>query len=292
MEQPFQSYLERWLNSAENPGQCLLIFLSRIQTIKWSHLSLVRVLYSFRTFALTHQNQCLFNDEHMKLFSSLILTQFNTYAPVLRLSAYSSILDIVIYLLDWSIATTSSSLLRFFALFDRSTFLSKHFQIISDHFSFNTRQLQTLIEEFLSSDESNPSPDNRLFSIDNDLLQYRQIVFLLDLLDIHNTDILKTIFIPIIENIRTAHQRPYMSINTVQRSIELFSGLIQEKYFHSSNFVKDWFSSTIRLIVREGLDFIKMHPVSKIIVLHIHSLFEFYRLNKQWFLFDYLSSFL
>ncbi len=271
MEQSFESYLERWLTSTANPSQCLLTFLSRIQIIKWSHLSLERVLYSFRMFALTRQNSCLFNDEHVKLFSTLILTQFQTYAPVLRLSAYSSILDIAIQLFDWSIAPTSSSLLRFFALFDRSTFLSKHFQVISERFSFDTRRLQTLIEEFITSEESNPSPDTRLFSIDNDFLQFRQIVFLLDLLDIHNTDILKTIFIPIVENIRTAHQRPYMSINTVRRSIELFSGLVQEKYFHSSNFVKDWFSSTIRLIVREGLDFIKMHAVSKITIPYIYN---------------------
>jgi hypothetical protein len=240
------------------------MFLSRIQTIQWSHLSLVRVLYSFRTFASTHQNQCLFNDEHIKIFTSIILTQFQTYAPVLRLSAYSSIFDIVINLLDWSISSTSSNLLRFLAFFDRSTFLAKHFQILSNHFSFNLKQLQISIEEFLSSDESNTPSNTRLFSIDNDLLQCRQIAFLLDLLDIHNTDILKTLFLPLIENIRTVHQRPYMSINNVRRSIELFSGLLQETYFHSSNFIKDWFSSTIRLIVREGLDFIKMHSVTKI----------------------------
>lgn len=262
MEQCFESYLQRWLKSADNPKKSFSVVLSRIQTIQWSHLSLVRVLYSIRTFAFNHSNQYLFDDEHVKLFSTLILTQFQTYAPVLRLSAYSSILDTVIHLLDWSISTTSTNLPRFFALFDRSTFLSKHFSIISQHFSFDLRQLQTSIDSFLSSDQSNPSIDTRLFSLDDDLLQYRQIVFFLDLLDIHNTDILKTIFIPIVENIRTAHQRPYMSIQTVQRSIELLAGLVQEKYFHSSNFVKDWFASTIRLIVREGLDFIKMHTVS------------------------------
>jgi len=238
--------------------------------ITWSHLSFVRVLYSFRTFSLIHQNQSLLNDEHIKIFSSLILTQFNTYAPVLRLSAYSSILDIVINLLDWSI---SSNLLRFFAFFDRSIFLSKHFSIISNHCSFNIRQLQILIEEFLSSDELNTSPNIRLFSTDNDLFYYRQIAFLLDLLDIHNTDILKTVFNPLIENIRTAYQRPYMSINNVRRSIELFLGLIQENYFHSSNFVKNWFSSNIRLIVREGLDFIKIHSVRKIIISNIYIYF-------------------
>jgi hypothetical protein len=231
------------------------------------------VLYSFRTFSITHQNQCLLNDEHIKIFSSLILTQFHTYAPVLRLSAYSLILNIVINLVDWSISSTSLNLLRFFGFFDRLTFLSKHFLIISNHFSFNIRQLQTLIEEFLSSDEFNSSSNNRLFSIDNDLLQYRQIAFLLDLLDIHNTDLLKTIFNPLIENIRTAYQRPYMSINNVRRSIELFSGLIQENYFHSSNFVKNWFISTIRLIAREGLDFIKIHSVRNIIMSHIYILF-------------------
>ena len=262
MEHSFESYLQRWLNSAENVKKSLSIFLSRIQTIKWSHLSLVRVLYSFRTFAFNHPNQCLFDDEHVKQFSTLLFTQFQTYAPVLRLSAYSSILDTVIHLLDWSISTTSTSLPRFFALFDRSTFFSKHFPIISQHFTFDLRQLQTSIDSFLSSDQSNPSPDTRLFSLDADLLQYRQIVFFLDLLDIHNTDILKTMFIPIVENIRTAHQRPYMSIQTVRRSIELLTGLVQEKYFHSSNFVKDWCASTIRLIVREGLDFIRMHVVS------------------------------
>ncbi len=219
------------------------------------------MLYSFQIFSLTHKNQSLLNDEHIQIFSSIILTQFQTYALVLRLSAYSSILDIVINLLDWSISSTSLNLLRFFAFFDRSIFLSKHFLIISKYFSFNIRQLQTLIEEFLSLNESNSSSNTRLFSTDNDLLQYRQIAFLLDLLDIHNKDILKTIFNPLIENIRTAYQRPYMSINNVRRSIELFSGLIQETYFHSSDFVKNWFTSSIRLIVREGLDFIKMNSV-------------------------------
>ena len=275
MEECLESYLERWLNSTENPSKSLSILLARIQTIKWSHLSLVRVLYSIRTFSISHQNQPLFNDEHVKLFTTLVLTSFQTYAPVLRLSAYSSILDTVIHLLDWSISSTSPSLPRFFALFDRSTFLSKHFPLISQHFSFDIRQLQTSIESYLSSDQVNPSSDTRLFSLDNDLLEYRQIVFFLDLLDIHNTDILKTIFIPIVENIRTAHQRPYMSTNTVRRSIELFSGLVQEKYFHSTNFVKDWFASTIRLIVREGLDFIKMHAVKKNDSSHNHRLVFF-----------------
>jgi hypothetical protein len=226
-------------------------------------VSLVRVLYSFRTFALVHQNQSLFNDEHIKLFSTLILTQFQTYAPVLRLSAYASILDIVINLLDWSVSSISTNLLRFFAFFDRSTFLSKHFQTISNRFLFDNRQLQILIEEYLSLDSSNVSSDTRLFSIDNDLLQTRQIAFLLDLLDIHNTDIIKIIFNPLIENIRTAYQRPYMSIDIVRRSIELFSSLIQENYFHSTIFVKDWFSSSIRSIVREGLNFIKTNSVRK-----------------------------
>jgi len=251
-------------------GACLLTFLSRIQTINWSHVSLVRVLYSFRTFALANQNRSLLNDGHIQIFSSLILTQFHTYAPVLRLSVYSSILDIVINLFDWSTSSTSSNLLRFFAFFDRSTFLIKYFPTLSNHFSFNIRQLQTLIEEFLSSDSLNTSSDTRLFSTDNDLLQYRQIAFLLDLLDIHNTDILKATFLPLIENIRTAYQRPYMSINNVRRSIELFSGLIQENYFHSSNFVKDWFSSSIRLIVREGLNFIKINCVRKICMSYIY----------------------
>ena len=232
-------------------------------------MSLVRVLYAFRTFSITHQNQCLLNDEHIKIFSTVMLTQFQTYAPVLRLSAYSSILDIVINLFDWSTCLTSSNLLRFLAFFDRSKFLSKHFPLLSNHFSFNIRQLQTLIEEFLASDELHISPDTRLFSVDNDLLQTRQIAFLLDFLDIHNTDVLKTIFIPLMENIRTAHQRPYMSINNVRRSMELFSALIQEHYFHSSTFVKDWLSSTLRLIVREGLDFIKMHCVRKMSVFNI-----------------------
>ncbi|CAF1052840.1 unnamed protein product [Rotaria sp. Silwood1] len=263
MEQFLESYLERWLNHVENPSSCLLTLLSRIQTIKWSHISLVRILYSLRTYALNHQNQSLLNDEHIKIFASLILTQFHTYAPALRLSAYSSILDIVIYLLDWSISSKSLSLLRFFALFDRSTFLSKHFQIILNHFVFDIRQLQTFIEEFVSSEDLNTSLDTRLFSLDNNLLEYRQIAFLLDLIDIHNTDILKTIFNPLIENIRTAYQRPYMSINNVRKSIELFSGLIQENYFRSSNFVKDWFSSSIRLIVREGLNFIKIHSIKQ-----------------------------
>jgi hypothetical protein len=226
-------------------------------------MSLVRVLYSFRTFSLTHQNENFLNDEHIKLFSSLILTQLHTYAPVLRLSIYSSILDIVINLLDWSISITSLNLLRFFSFFDRSIFLLKHFHIISKHCSFNIKQFQTLIEEYLSSDSSVTYSNTRLFSLDNDILQHRQLAFLLDLLDIHNTDILKTIFNPLIENIRTAHQRPYMSIHNVQRSIELFSGLIQENYFHSSNFVKDWLSSSIRLIVREGLNFIKINSVRK-----------------------------
>ncbi|CAF2861797.1 unnamed protein product [Rotaria sp. Silwood2] len=266
MEQCLESYLERWLDHVEDPNSCLLTLLSRIQTIKWSHISLVRVLYSLRTYALNHQNQSLLKDEHIKIFSSLILTQFHTYAPVLRLSAYSSILDIVIYLLDWSISSTSLNLLRFFALFDRSTFLSKHFQIILDHFSFDIRQLQTFIGEFISSEDLDTSLDTRLFSLDNTLLEYRQIAFLLDLIDIHNTDMLKTIFNPLIENIRTAYQRPYMSINNVRKSIELFSGLIQENYFHSTNFVKDWFSSSIRLIVREGLNFIKIHSVQQPIV--------------------------
>ncbi|CAF0979391.1 unnamed protein product [Rotaria sordida] len=263
MEQCLESYLERWLNHVENPSSSLLTFLSRIQTIKWSHISLVRVLYSLRTYALKHQNQSLLNDEHIKIFSSLILTQFHTYAPVLRLSAYSSIFDTVIYLLDWSISSISLNLLRFFALFDRLTFLSKHFQMILNHFSFDIRQLKTFIEEFLSSEDLNTSLDTRLFSLDNTLLEYRQIVFLLDLIDIHNTDILKIIFNPLIENIRTAYQRPYMSINNVQKSIELFLGLIQENYFHSLNFVKDWLSSSIRLIVREGLNFIKIHSIKQ-----------------------------
>ncbi|CAF5154616.1 unnamed protein product, partial [Rotaria sp. Silwood1] len=140
---------------------------------------------------------------------------------------------------------------------------SKHFQIILNHFVFDIRQLQTFIEEFVSSEDLNTSLDTRLFSLDNNLLEYRQIAFLLDLIDIHNTDILKTIFNPLIENIRTAYQRPYMSINNVRKSIELFSGLIQENYFRSSNFVKDWFSSSIRLIVREGLNFIKIHSIKQ-----------------------------
>jgi hypothetical protein len=63
-----------------------------------------------------------------------------------------------------------------------------------------------------------------------------------------------------------------MSINNVRRSIELFSGLIQENYFHSSNFVKDWFSSSIRLIVREGLNFIKINCVRKIRMSYIYML--------------------
>ncbi|CAM4977170.1 unnamed protein product [Rotaria socialis] len=200
MELCLESYLERWLNVAENLSSCLLALLSRLQTIKWSHLSLVRVLYSLQTFALNHQNQSLLNDEHIKIFSSLILTQFNTYAPVLQ---------------------------------------------------------------FLSSEDLNASLDTRLFSLDNTLLEYRQTAFLLDLLDIRNTDILKTIFNPLIENIRTAYQRPYMSINNVRRSIELFSGLIQENYFHSSNFIKDWLSSSIRLVVRESLNFIKIHSIKQ-----------------------------
>lgn len=273
MEECFESYLERWLNSSKS----FSILLSRIQTIKWSHLSLVRVLFSIRTFSINHQNQALLNDEHVKLFSTLILTSFQTYAPVLRLSAYSSILDTVIHLLDWSISSTSTSLPRFFALFDRSTFLSKHYPLISQHFSFNLRQLQTSIESYLSSEQVNPSLDGRLFSLDTDLIEYRQIVFFLDLLDIHNTDILKVIFIPIVENIRTAHQRPYMSTNTVRRSMELFSGLVQEKYFHSTNFVRDWFASTVRLIVREGLDFIKMHAVNNKDLSHTDS---FYHLGE------------
>jgi hypothetical protein len=152
------------------------------------------------------------------------------------------------------------------SFFDRSIFLTKHFHLISNHFVFDIRQFQILIEEFLSSDSSINSSNNRLFSLDNDLLQCRQIAFLLDLLDIHNTDILKTIFNPLIDNIRTAHQRPYMSISSVQRSIELFSCLMHENYFHSSNFVKDWFSSSIRLIVREGLNFIKIHCVRQICI--------------------------
>lgn len=277
MEQCFESYLERWLDQVDNPskrislifikflfislGACLLTLLSRIQSIKWSHLSLVRVLYSVRTFALTHQDKPLLNDEHIKIFSSLILTQFHTYAPVLRLSAYSSILDIVINLLDWTISSTSTNLLRFFALFDRPTFISKHFQKISHNFSFNLRQLQTYIEEYLSSEDFDSLLDVKLFSLDNNLIAYRQIVFLLDLLDIHNTDTLKTLFIPLIENIRTAHQRPYMSINNVRKSIELFTVLLQENYFQSSHFIKDWLSPSMRLIAREGLSFIKMHSV-------------------------------
>jgi len=60
-----------------------------------------------------------------------------------------------------------------------------------------------------------------------------------------------------------------MSINRVRRSIELFSCLIQENYFHSSNFIKSWFTSSIRLIVREGLDFIKMHSVRNKIMFYI-----------------------
>jgi hypothetical protein len=61
-----------------------------------------------------------------------------------------------------------------------------------------------------------------------------------------------------------------MSINTVRRSIELFTYLIQENYFHSSNFVKNWLTTTIRLIVREGLDFIRMHCVRKINIYQIY----------------------
>lgn len=260
------------MNSIENfiptfffLGSCLLTFLSRLQTIKWSQLSLARVLYSLRTYSITHQNEALVEDEHIKIFSTLILTQFHTYGSILRLSSYSSILDIVINLVNWSISSTLNNLLKFFAFFDRSTFLSKHFTIISNNYLLNHRQLHNLIEEFLSFDELNSSIDNRLFSTDYDLLSIRQIVFLLDLLDIHNTDLLKTIFNPLIENIRTAYQRPYMSINNVRRSIELFTGLIQENYFHSSNFIKNWFITTIRLIVREGLDFIKLHCVRKLI---------------------------
>ncbi|UJR37543.1 hypothetical protein I4U23_030245 [Adineta vaga] len=263
MEQYLESYFERWLNSTSNPSACLLTFFSRIQTVKWSQTSLVRLLYSFRTFAITNPNRSYFNDEHIKVLSTVLLTQFNTYAPVLRLSGYSSILDIVINLFDWSIASKSSNLLRFLTFFDRSTFLSKHFSNISSHFLFDIRQLQNLIEEFLSSDSINTLSNVRLFSFDNDILKTRQIAFLLDLLDIHNIDILKTVFHPLIENMRTAYQRPYMSSNHVRRSIELFSNLIQENYFHSSNFVKDWFSSSIRLITREGLNFIKINSLKQ-----------------------------
>lgn len=235
--------------------------LTRFQTIKWSHLSLVRVLHSLRSFAVLHQHQAILNDEHVKQFTSLIITQFHTFAPVLRLAAYSSILDTVIYLVDWSIAKMSSTLLRFFSYFDRSTFLSKHFPTISTHFPSDSRKLQGSIEEFLNAEGSNNAPDTRLFSIDTNLLESRQIIFLLDLLDTNNTDQLKTLFYPLLENIRTAHQRPYMSINHVRRSIELFTLLIQESYFHSSNFVKDWLSSSLRSVVREGLAFIKLHSV-------------------------------
>ena len=220
-----------------------------------------------RTFAILHRNQGLINDEHIRIFSSLIFTQFHNYAPVLRLSVYLSIFDIVIYLIDWS---KSSNLSRFFALFDRTTFLSKHFQTILDHFSFNLNELQTFIEEFLSSDDSSSLSDTRFFSLDSLLLQHRQVAFLLDLVDIHNIDTLKTIFNPLFENIRTAYQRPYMSINYVRKSIELLSSLMQENYFHSSNFIKDWLSSSIRLITREGLNFIKLHSVREIIISNIY----------------------
>lgn len=240
-----------------------MLLLTRFQTIKWSHLSLVRVLHSLRTFAVTHQNQPLIHEEHVKQFTSLIITQFHTFAPVLRLSAYSSILDIVISLFNWSIASTSNVFLRFLTFFDRSTFLSKQFPMIFEHFPSDLRRLQDLIEEFLNADLSNNSSDMRLFSMETNLLQSRQIIFLLDLLRTNNTDQLKILFNPLLENIRTAHQRPYMSVDYVRRSIELFTMLIEETYFHSSNFVKDWLSSSLRSIVREGLNFIKLHSVSK-----------------------------
>ena len=277
MEQCFQSYLERWLKSAEQPsktdwfsawnlivstrGDCLRVFLSRLQTVKWSQVSLVRVLHCLRGFALAHPDRVLLHDEHIQMLSSLILTQFHTYAPVLRLAAYSSILDIVTRLLDWSISSTSTNLLRFFAAFDRSTFLCKHFQTISSHYAWNIRQLQVSIEEFLAADSVSSTTPGRVFAIDNDLIQSRQIAFLLDLLDPHNTDVLKTLFNPLLDNIRTAYQRPYMSIDQVRRLIELFAALLQETYFHSVNFVKEWLSSSLRLITREGLNFIKLHVV-------------------------------
>ena len=264
MEHYIESYLERWLNSTPNPSNTILTFFSRIQATKWSQISLVRVLYSFRAFAVSNQNRALLNDEHIKVLSTLILTQFHTFAPVLRLSAYKSLLDSVVELFDWSTCSTSSHLLKFLAFFDRPVFLSKHFSNISSHLTFDIRQLQNLIAEFLSSDSTTTVSNTRLFSTDNDLLQIRKIAFLLDLLEIPNTDVLKTVFHPMIENIRTAYQRPYMSINNVRRSIELFSGLIQETYFHSSNFVKDGFSSSMRSITREGLSFIKTNCVRKI----------------------------
>jgi hypothetical protein len=221
------------------------------------------MLHSLRTVALIHQNRVLFHDEHIQLLTSLILTQLHTFAPVLRLAAYSSILDSVIYLLDWSISSASSHLLRFFAFFDRSIFLAKHFPLISTHFSWNIRQIQLLIEEFLACDTSVSSLNMKLFSIDQDLLQARQIVFLFDLIDIHNTDLLKILLNPLLEKIRSAYQRPYVSIDHVRRSIELLSILIHEIYFHSSNFIKDWLSCNLRSIAREGLNFIKMNSVSK-----------------------------
>lgn len=263
IEQCLEVYLHQWLSSTSNPGSCLLTLLTRIQTIKWSQLSLERFLYSFRRYSQTHSNQSLLNDEHIKIFLSLILTHFHTYAPVLRLSIYSSIVDIVVNLFNWSTCSTSTNLLRFLAYFDRSKFLSKDIPLLSQHFSFDLRQIQTLLDEFLSSEESNSSPDTRLFSIDGDLIQTRQIAFLLDLLDNQNVDILKSLFLPLMENIRTVHQRPYMSTNNVRRSIELFHYLNQEHYFHSTNFVKNWLSANLRLIVREGLDFSKAHCASE-----------------------------
>ena len=134
---------------------------------------------------------------------------------------------------------TSINLIRFFAFFDRHVFLSSHFHTISFHFPFNSKEFQLAIDEFLSSDSSNSSLDTRLFSFDPDLLQCRYIAFLLDLTDLNNTDVLKTIFEPLIENIRTAHERPYMPIDNVRRSIQLFDGLIHETYFHSSTYVKN-----------------------------------------------------
>lgn len=230
---------------------------------KWAHFSSVRFFHSVREFSLKNREKPLFNEEVLKILSSLILNEFETFAPVFRLSIYSSIFDATLNLIDWSIVPNSNQFVRFVSLFDRSTFVSKHFQSISKHFSPNLRQIQNFIEEFLSSENLFFFNENRIFSVNDDLSLFRQIVFLLDLVDIHNTDVLKTLLSPILENIRTAYQRPYTSVDRIRRSIELFHGLINEHYFHSINFIKDWISSSLRLIVREALSFVKLHAVSR-----------------------------
>ncbi|CAF1228447.1 unnamed protein product [Didymodactylos carnosus] len=242
----------------------LLKLLQQLLIIKWSHNSFVYVIRSLRMYSLLNSSLTILTDEHIKLLY-LILTKLSTYAPILRLSIYSYILDIVLNLVDWT-NISFFCLLNLFSLYDRQLFLlnDKYESVILFHCSklFSVDYLKMKIDEYLTITENSLNEESSIFSFETNRPRHRQIVLLIDLLRFNKKEeIIKQNFDHLFENIRTVCQRPYMSKERVNKSIELIMGLDNELF--QSELDKNWLTTNIKSIVNDGLNYIKMELIKQ-----------------------------